>query len=39
MPKFPYAEGVKAKEHLESSYSYADNLDINEVDVWIRVFV
>ena len=39
MPKFTGTEGVTAEEHLESFYSYADNLDINEDDVWIRVFV
>jgi len=39
MPKFTSAEGVSAKEHLESFYSYADNLDINEDDVWMRFFV
>lgn len=39
MPKFTGAEGVSAKEHLEYFYCYADNLDINEEDVWMRVFV
>ena len=39
MPKFTGARGVSAEEHLESFYSYADNLDINEEDVWMRVFV
>ena len=39
MPKFTGTEGVTAKEHLESFYSYADNLDISEDDVWMRVFV
>jgi len=38
MPKFTGTEGVTAKEHLEYFYSYADNLDISENDVWMRVF-
>ena len=33
MPKFTGAEGVTTKENLETFYSYADNLDINEEDV------
>ena len=39
MPKFTGIEGVTAEEHLEAFYSYADNLDISENDVWMRVFV
>ena len=39
MPKFTGTEGVTVEEHLESFYSYADNLDISEDDVWMRVFV
>ena len=39
MPKFIGAEGVTTEEHLEAFYSYVDNLDINEEDVWMRVFV
>jgi len=39
MPKFNGTEGVTTEEHLESFYSYADNLDISEYDVWMRVFV
>ena len=39
VPKFTGTEGVTAEEHLESFYSYADNLDISEDDVWMRVFV
>ena len=39
MPKYTGTEGVTAEEHLESFYSYADNLDISEDDVWMRVFV
>jgi len=38
MPKFTSTERVTAEEHLESFYSYADNLDISEDDVWMRVF-
>ena len=32
-PKFIMTEGVIAEEHLESFYSYTDNLDISEDDV------
>jgi len=39
MPKFTRIEGVIAEEHLEAFYSYANNLDISENDVWMRVFV
>ena len=39
MPKFTSTEGVTVEEHLESFYSYVDNLDISEDDVWMRVFV
>jgi len=39
MPNFTGIEGVIAEEHLESFYSYVDNLDISEDDVWMRVFV
>lgn len=39
MPNFTGTEGVTAEEQLESSYSYVDNLDISEDDVWMRVFV
>ena len=39
MPKFIGTEGVTSEEQLESFYSYADNLDISEDDVWMRVFV
>ncbi len=33
MPKFNGTEAVSVEEHLESFYSYADNLDISEDDV------
>jgi len=39
IPKFTGTEGVRAEEHLESFYNYADNLNIYEEDVWMRVFV
>jgi len=39
MTKFTGTEGVTAEEHLESFYSYVDNLDTSEDDVWMRVFV
>ncbi len=39
MPKFTGIDGVIAEEHVEAFYSYADNLDISENDVWMRVFV
>ena len=39
MPKFTGTDGVRAEESLESFYSYADNLDISEDNVWMRVFV
>jgi len=39
MPKFTRSKGVIAEEYLESFYSYADNLDITEHDVWMTVFV
>ena len=38
-PKFTGTEGVTAEEHLESFYSYDDNEDISEDDVWMGVFV
>ena len=38
-PEFTDTEGVTAEEHLEAFYSYADNLDISENDVWMRIFV
>jgi len=38
-PKFTGTKGVSDDEHHESLYSYVDNLDISEDDVWMRVFV
>jgi len=39
MPTLTSIERVIAKKHLESFHCYADNLDISENDVWMRVFV
>jgi hypothetical protein len=39
MPKFMGEEDVIAEEHLVSFYSYADNQNIENEDVWMRVFV
>jgi hypothetical protein len=39
MPKFTGEEDVTAEEHLAAFYSYADNLNIENEDVWMRVFV
>jgi hypothetical protein len=38
-PKYTGIEGISTEEHLESFYSYADNLDISEDDIWMRIFV
>jgi len=39
MPKFTREEDITAEEHLATFYSYADNLNIENEDVWMRVFV
>jgi hypothetical protein len=39
MPKFTGEGDVTAEEHIEAFYSYAENLNIEEEDVWTRVFV
>jgi hypothetical protein len=39
MPKFTGEGELTAKEHLAAFYSYADNLNIENEDVWMRVFV
>jgi hypothetical protein len=39
MPKFTGEEDVTVEEHLAAFYSYADNLNIENEDVWMRVFV
>jgi ribonuclease HI/uncharacterized small protein (DUF1192 family) len=38
MPKFSGEEDITAEEHLAAFYSYADNLNIENEDVWMRVF-
>jgi hypothetical protein len=38
MPKFTREEDVTAEEHLSSFYSYAYNQNIENEDVWMRVF-
>jgi hypothetical protein len=39
MPKFIGEENITAEEHLASFYSYANNLNIEDEYVWMRVFV
>jgi hypothetical protein len=39
MPKFTGEGDITAEEHLAAFYSYADNLNIGNEDVWMRVFV
>jgi hypothetical protein len=39
MPKFIGEEDIIVEEHLVSFYNYADNLNIENEDVWMRVFV
>ena len=39
MPKFTGEGDFTAKEHLEAFYSYVENINIEQVDVWTRVFV
>jgi hypothetical protein len=39
MPKFSGEGDVTAEEHLDAFYNYADNLNIENEDVWMRVFV
>jgi hypothetical protein len=39
MPKFTREEDITVEEHLATFYSYADNLNIENEDVWMRVFV
>jgi hypothetical protein len=39
MPKFPREEDITVEEHLAYFYSYADNLNIENKDVWMRVFI
>ena len=39
MPKFTGEGDITAEEHLAAFYSYADNLNIENEDVWMRVFI
>jgi hypothetical protein len=39
MPKFTGEEDITVEEHLDAFYSYADNMKIENEDVWMRVFV
>jgi hypothetical protein len=39
MPMFIGEEDIAAEEHLATFYSYADNLNIENEDVWMRVLV
>jgi hypothetical protein len=39
MPKFTREEDITVEEHLVAFYSYADNQNIENEDVWMRVFI
>ena len=39
MPKFTGEGDITVEENLAAFYSYADNLNIENEDVWMRVFV
>jgi hypothetical protein len=39
MPKFTGEGDITAEEHLAAFYSYVDNLNIENEDFWMRVFV
>jgi hypothetical protein len=39
MPKFTGEGDITTEEHQAAFYSYADNLNIENEDVWMRVFV
>ena len=39
IPKFTGEGDFTAEEHLEAFYSYAENINIEQEDVWTRVFV
>jgi len=39
MPKFTREEDITVEEHLVAFYSYVDNMNIENEDVWMRVFV
>jgi hypothetical protein len=38
MPKFTGEEDITVEEHLVAFYSYANNLNIENEDVWMRFF-
>jgi hypothetical protein len=39
LPRFNGDGSVSAEEHLSSFYSFADNFNVEHVDVWMRLFV
>ena len=39
MPKFTGEGYFTAEEHLDAFYNYAENINIEQEDVWTRVFV
>jgi hypothetical protein len=39
MPKFTGEEDITTEEHIAAFYIYADNLNIENEDVWTRLFV
>jgi hypothetical protein len=39
MPKFMGEEDTNAEEHIASFYSYVNNQNIENEDVWMRVFI
>ena len=39
MPNFTGEGDFTVEEHLEAFYSYAENINIEQEDVWTRVFV
>ena len=39
MPKFIGEEDITVEEHLAAFYSYEDNLNIENEDVWMKVFI
>jgi hypothetical protein len=39
MPKFAREEDITTEEHLSTFYSYANNLNIENEDVWMKFFV
>ena len=39
MPNFIGEGDFEAEEHLQAFYSYVENINIEQEDVWTRVFV